>query len=99
MIAQLTSTTTVMHARLVESVTPFHAPLQMPDIASALNMATDAGRALFDAIITKQAVIIAYANDYKMLVMLSVIAMPLLLFIGSSAAVRQLARGEVHVMD
>lgn len=102
MIAQLTSSTTVMHARLVENVTPFNAPLQMPDVASILNMTTDAGRALLDAIITQQAVIIAYANDYKMLLLLSLIAMPLVFFVGSSAAVRQVGKGakdEVHAMD
>jgi DHA2 family multidrug resistance protein len=98
MVAQLTSTTTLMHARLVENITPFHAPLQMPD-AAALNMTTDAGRALLDALITQQAVIIAYANDYKMLVVLSLIAMPLVFFVGSSAAVRRVAESEAHAMD
>ncbi len=99
MIAELTNTTTIMHARLVESVTPFNSPLQMPDAASVLNMTTDAGKALLDAIVTQQAVIIAYANDYKLLLVLSVVAMPLVLFVGSSAAVRQLAKGEAHAMD
>ncbi len=99
MIAQLTSTTTVMHARLVENITPFHAPLQMPDVASTLNMATDAGRALLDGLVTQQAVIIAYANDYKMLLVLSLLAMPLVFFVGSSAAVRQVAKSEAPAMD
>ena len=99
MIAELTDTTTIMHARLVESVTPFNGPLQMPDAASALNMTTDAGKALLDAIVTQQAVIIAYANDYKLLLVLSVVAIPLVFFVGSSAAVRQLAKSEAHAMD
>jgi DHA2 family multidrug resistance protein len=102
MIAQITSGTTVIHARLTEYVTPFNGPLQMPDAASILNMTSDAGRALLDAIVTQQAVIIAYGNDYKMLLVLSVIAMPLVLFVGSSAAVRRLAKGaksEAHAMD
>ncbi len=99
MIAELTSTTTVMHARLVESVTPFNSPLQMPEAASVLNMTTDAGRALLDAIVTEQAVIIAYANDYKMLLVLSVVAIPLVFFVGSSAVVQQLAKSEAHAMD
>jgi DHA2 family multidrug resistance protein len=98
MVAQLTSTTTLMHARLVENITPFHAPLQMPD-AAALNMATDAGRALLDAQITQQAVIIAYANDYKMLLVISLIAMPLVFFVGSSAAVRRVAKSEPSATD
>jgi DHA2 family multidrug resistance protein len=101
MVAQLSDNTTIMHARLTEYVTPFSGPLQMPD-ASIFNMTTDAGRALLDAIVTQQAVIIAYGNDYKILLVLSVIAMPLVLFVGSSAAVRRLAKGakdEVHAMD
>jgi MFS transporter, DHA2 family, multidrug resistance protein len=99
MVAQLTSNTTTMHARLTEYVTPFNGPLQMPDVASVINVTTDAGRALLDAIVTQQAVIIAYGNDYKMLLVLSVIAMPLVFFVGSSAAVRRVAKSEAHAMD
>jgi DHA2 family multidrug resistance protein len=62
-------------------------------------MTTDAGKALLDAIVTQQAVIIAYANDYKLLLVLSVVATPLVFFVGSSAAVRQLAKSEAHAMD
>src|SRR5262250_1298813 len=71
MIAQLTNTATVMHARLVENVTPFNSALQAPDVTSTLNMATDAGKALLDLIVTQQATIIAYSNDYKMLLVLA----------------------------
>src|SRR6266436_1760927 len=85
----LFSTTTVMHARLVENVTPFNDALRMPNVASTLDMATDAGRALLDLVVTQQAMIIAYANDYKMLLILSVAAMPLVLFVGSSRAVQR----------
>jgi MFS transporter, DHA2 family, multidrug resistance protein len=99
MIAELTNTTTVMHARLVENVTPFNDALKMPNIAATLDMATDAGKALLDLIVTQQAAIIAYANDYKMLLILSVVSMPLVLFVGSSKAVQQLSRREAHAMD
>src|SRR5499427_6878484 len=99
MIAQLTNTATVMHARLVENVTPFNGALQAPDVVSTLNMATDTGKALLDMIVTQQAVIIAYANDYKMLLVLSVAAMPLVLFVGSSKAVQQLGKRQAHAVD
>src|SRR5262249_51922757 len=99
MVAQLTSTTTVMHARLVENLTPFNDALRMPNVASTLDMETDAGKALLDFIVTQQAAIIAYANDYKMLLILSVVAMPLVLFVGSSKAVQQRGRREAHAMD
>ena len=58
------------------------------------------GRALLDAIVTQQAVIIAYANDYKLMLVLALAVMPLVLAVGSSRAV-QPARGggAVHAMD
>ncbi len=98
MVAELSDNTTIMHARLVENVTPFNGPLQMPD-ATMFNMTTDAGKALLDAIVTQQSAIIAYGNDYKMLLVLTLVAMPLVLFVGSSAAVRQVAKSEAHAMD
>ncbi len=82
-IAQLTSTTTIMHARLGESVTPFNNALQMPDVASALNLTTDTGRATMDGIITQQAALIAYLNDFKVLMVLTLLMVPLVMLIGN----------------
>lgn len=83
-IAQLTSETTLMHARLTEHVTPFNSALQMPDVAATLNMATDTGRALLDAIITQQSALIAYLNDFKLLMVLTLFTTPLVLIIGKT---------------
>ena len=99
MIAELTNTTTVMHARIVENVTPFNDALRMPNVTSTLDMATDAGKALLDLVVTQQAAIIAYANDYRMLLVLSVAAMPLVLLVGSSKAVQRPGGREAHAMD
>ena len=83
-IANLTSTTTVMHARIVESVTPFNDALQMPDVAANLNVNSDAGRALLDQIVTQQAAMIAYLNDFKLLMILTLMMVPLVLLIGTA---------------
>ncbi len=83
-IAELTNSTVRMHANLTEYVTPFNNALQMPDVASILNMATDAGRALLDAIITQQAAVIAYANDFKLLMFLTMMTIPLVFVIGKT---------------
>ncbi len=83
-IANLTSKTTYMHARLVEDVTPFNDALQFPDVASILNTGTDTGRALLDMIVTQQAAVIAYANDFKLLMVLCLVSMPLVVVIGKS---------------
>ncbi len=79
-IAQLTSTTSGMHARLAEFVTPFNDALAMPD-AAMLNPGTDPGRAMMDRLLTQQATIIAYANDFKLLMYLTLAAIPMVFVI------------------
>jgi len=82
-IANLTSKTTEMHARLTEQVTPFNDALQMPDVAANLDVHTDAGRALLDMIVTQQAAMLAYLNDFKLLMILTLAVIPLVLIIGT----------------
>jgi MFS transporter, DHA2 family, multidrug resistance protein len=83
-IAQLTNTTVRMHAHLAEFVTPFNDALQAPDVSAILNIATDAGRAMMEQVITQQAAIIAYANDFKLLMYLTLATIPFVFLIGSS---------------
>ena len=83
-IAQLTNMTTRMHANLAEFITPFNNALQAPDVASILDTTTTTGRAMLDALVTQQAAIIAYANDFKLLMYLTMATIPLVFFIGSS---------------
>jgi DHA2 family multidrug resistance protein len=79
-IANLSSKTITMHARLAELVTPFNLGLADP-AAEPLNPATDMGRALLDQLLTQQATIIAYANDFKMMMIMGLLAFPLILFV------------------
>jgi MFS transporter, DHA2 family, multidrug resistance protein len=83
-IAQLTNTTTRMHANLVEHVTPFNDALKAPDVASIINMANDSGRAMMEMLIMQQATIIAYTNDFKLLMILTLITIPFVFLIGSA---------------
>jgi DHA2 family multidrug resistance protein len=101
-ISRLTSGTTLMHARLVESLTPFSNALQNPDVMSTMNVNTDAGRAILDNLVTQQAAVIAYQNDFKLLMYLTLAALPLLLVLGTSREARPVTGGkpvEVHAFD
>ena len=93
-IANLTDETTYMHARLASQVTPFNDALQFPDVHAILNLATDQGRALMDLIVTEQATLIAYLNDFKLLMMLTLAMVPMIFIIGSSK--RKPTQGEVE---
>lgn len=83
-IAQLTSGATAMHARLAEQVTPFNDALQMPDVAANLNLHSDTGRAILDMIVSQQAELLAYLNDYKLLMFLTLGMIPLVWIIGTA---------------
>jgi DHA2 family multidrug resistance protein len=83
-IAQLTKATTRMHANLAEFITPFNDALKAPDVASIINMASNSGRAMMEALITQQATIIAYANDFKLLMWLTLMTIPFVILIGSA---------------
>ena len=93
-IARLTSEGTYMHARLAAQVTPFNDALQFPDVHSILNMATSEGRAMMDLIVTQQATLIAYLNDYKLLMYLTLAVIPLIFIIGSSK--KKPSQGEIE---
>jgi DHA2 family multidrug resistance protein len=97
-IAQLTSTTTRMHAYLAESVTPFNNAMQIPD-AAALNLSTDTGRALMDGLLTQQATIIAYANNFTLLMYLTLATIPLVFVIGTARAPGIVPDETVHAFE
>jgi DHA2 family multidrug resistance protein len=51
---------------------------ETPSIAHFWNPLTPAGRAALDALVTQQAQIIAYIDDYKLLLIATLVVMPLL---------------------
>ena len=79
-IANLTNKTILMHARLAESVTPFNQALADP-AAAMLDPRTEMGRALLEQIMTQQAAVIAYANDFKLMMIMTILAFPLIVLI------------------
>ena len=74
----LTRGTQVMHARLAEQVTPFGSGLH--GFPHAL-LSTTNGLAQVNALITQQAAMIAYNNDFKLMMVLTVCAIPLILLL------------------
>jgi len=60
-------------------VTAVNRVFENPMIAQYWNPLTDAGRAALDAMITQQAQIIAYIDDFKLMMIVTLAAIPLLL--------------------
>ena len=76
-----------MHAQLAEHITPFNDALQMPGRARC-STSRPTGRALADQMLTQQAAIIAYANDFELLTAICMPRFPLVFVIGSTASLR-----------
>jgi DHA2 family multidrug resistance protein len=73
--------------------------MQMPDVRSMIDMSTDTGRAMADAVVNLQAQIIAFALDYQMVMIFTLCAIPLAIMIGSSkAALRKQALAPEHAV-
>src|SRR5690606_13111677 len=67
----LSQTTQLMHERIAESVTPFNWMLQSGGAYLHWNSVTGPGLAALNAEVTRQASIIAYANDFKFMLFVS----------------------------
>ena len=87
-IANLTNMTTTFRSQLVEHITPFNDALHSPDVTRWMDIATDQGRALAEQMVTLQAVIMAYANDFMLLTVICALSIPFVFFIGSTASLR-----------
>ncbi|MGH6714767.1 MAG: DHA2 family efflux MFS transporter permease subunit [Bradyrhizobium sp.] len=92
--ALLTINTQANHADISTHVTAVNRAFQNPQIARFLSPVTGAGRAALDSLITQQAQVIAYMDDYKFLMLATLAIIPLLVMFRKSKG----GRVEHHVM-
>ena len=77
--ALLTRNTQINHAEIAQHVTAVNRAFESPAVTQFWNPLTAAGRAALDAMITQQAQIIAYIDDYKLLMIATLAVSPLLI--------------------
>jgi DHA2 family multidrug resistance protein len=76
--------TTIAHASLVGHINVFN-PLAQPDTLPGIwNFQSPAGLAALNAEVTRQASMIAYVDDFRLLFVLALAVMPLLILLGSA---------------
>jgi MFS transporter, DHA2 family, multidrug resistance protein len=83
--AMLTRNTQANHASIASHVTAVNRGFENPNVAHFWDPLTAAGRAALDAVVTEQAQIIAYIDDYKLLMIATLAVFPLLLVFKRSA--------------
>lgn len=91
--ALLIRNTQIMHASLTEHVVPFNLANRNPQLAAQL--ASPESLAGLNAAITSQASMVAYIDDFKLMLILTLLALPLLLLV--RAAKKANAKDAPHV--
>ena len=71
----------IVHAELAAQITPFNDALQLGAASRIWNMATAAGRAALNGEITRQATIIAFNDDFKLMMIVALTALPLVVLL------------------
>ncbi len=77
--AMIVRNTQINHADISHYATATNPGLLNPVVANLLSPFTADGRATLDALVTSQAQVIAYMNDYKMLTFATLAMFPLIL--------------------
>jgi DHA2 family multidrug resistance protein len=95
----LTQNTQVMHAELSEHVTAFNRLFELPAIHQMWNLATVTGRAALDSEVTRQASIIAYVDDFKFMLLVTLASAPLLLMMRTARRTPAADAGHAAVLD
>jgi DHA2 family multidrug resistance protein len=85
------------HAALVERITHANPAWNDGAVASAYDLARPGGAAALDAMITRQSAMIAYLNDFRLMLYMTLAVIPLLLFL--RAAKQAGAEGAHAIMD
>jgi DHA2 family multidrug resistance protein len=87
----------VNHAEIARSVTSVNRAFEDLTIAQFWDPVSAAGRTALDAMVTKQAQIIAYMDDYKLLMIATLAAIPLLIIFKKPP--HSAAADSMHVME
>ena len=85
MQAVLVSQTQVNHATISRYVTPYNRLFEHGVAAHMLSPWTASGRALLDSLVSQQALVIAYLDDFKLVMIVALAALPLLLIFRSGS--------------
>ena len=83
--ALLAENVQVNHADIAAYITPFNPLLHTPAMEQAMSPYSAAGRAPLDAMITSQATMISYMDDFKLMMVICLVVMPLVFLLRRSA--------------
>ena len=81
LVATLAENTQIVHSRLVESLRPDNPMAQAPFLHAPFSLTTPSGMAALNAEVTRQAAMVGYINDFKLMMIIALASLPLLLLL------------------
>ena len=81
LVATLAENTQMVHSRLVEGLRPDNPLAQAPYLAAPFSLSTPNGLAALNAEVTRQAAMVAYIDDFKLIMLIALASLPLLLLL------------------
>lgn len=81
MVTVLASNTQINHSGLAQYIEPFSFALREAVQAGAVSLATPEGLALVDAEVNRQSVILAYLQDFRLVMWITLAAVPMVFFL------------------
>ena len=86
--ALLIQNTQIVHSRLIENLRPDNPLAQTPLLAPPFSLTTPSGIAALNAEVTRQAAMVAYVNDYALMMLIVLLLIPLLLLVRRARVAR-----------
>ncbi len=80
-VATLAENTQIVHSRLVEGLRPDNPLVHAPYLAAPFSLTTPRGMAALNAEVTRQAAMVAYVDDFKLLMLMALASITLLLLL------------------
>jgi DHA2 family multidrug resistance protein len=81
LVATLAENTQAIHSRLVESLRPDNPLAHAPYLAAPFSLSTPGGMAALNAEMTRQAAMVAYIDEFKLIMSIALASLPLLLLL------------------
>jgi DHA2 family multidrug resistance protein len=92
LVALLAENTQIVHSRLIEQLRPDNPLAQAPYLAAPFSLTTPAGIAALNAEVTRQAAMVAYLNDFALMMMMAIGSCLLLMLVRRPHPVLQAER-------
>jgi DHA2 family multidrug resistance protein len=81
LVANLAEKTQIVHSYLVEGLRPDNPLAQAPYLAAPYSLSTPGGVAALNAEVTRQAAMVAYIDDFRLMMLIALATLPVLLLL------------------